>query len=324
MTERSTNKIPGPAMGSESGGAVAYVSFEGKIMAMPGWRHSTVRSIVVTKADGDVEVMSRDCSTAGERANFLVEALDADVTPLLPHDLAAVAPSTSTSRPGASMLPRPKSGPERGGASGAARWVVWPGRPGSPGSPGASWSASGAEPPPPPVEPPPPDPEPPAGGRGGRRQKRLKVHACPPGLPYRVYEHHFSEMHRRGQDAALAGDFSGLLRHAAEGGCRECVLALLRLDPHSEEMLRNTGRSGWDAAGWAKWGFEQASKEGNDDLANRCSYLWGIMERMKREVLAAVLGELDYEPDEFSDDDEEDEEEDHDYERPPLRALPWR
>ena len=335
MAERSPNKIAGPAMGSEGGGAIAYVSFQGKIMAMPGWLHSSVRSIIVTKADGNVELLSRDCSTAGERANFLVEALELDVSPG-----ATVVPSSATSptsRPGVSMLPRSKAGPGtpplplpqpnvltksggvRGSASGAVRGgVVW----GPPGLVGASGSAGGVQPPPPPVEPPPPAPEPPAGG-GRRRKKRLKVHECPPGLPYRVYEHHFEKMHRRGQDAALAGDFSGLLRCAAEEGCRECVFGLLRVDPSSEEMLRNKGRGGWDAAEWAQWGSQQALKVDNDDVANACSYLHGVLDRMKHEGLAVVLGELDYEAEEFSDDEDEEQEEEEDDERCSLRALPW-
>ena len=69
---------------------VAYVSFQGKIMLMPGWKKSTVRSIVVTKADGAVEVISRESTQPGDGANLLGmldqvdEGSDASVVPSPP------------------------------------------------------------------------------------------------------------------------------------------------------------------------------------------------------------------------------------------------
>ena len=142
------------------------------------------------------------------------------------------------------------------------------------------------------------------------------MHACPRGLPPQVYEHHWEGVHDRGQAAALAGDYSPILRVAAEAGCQDCVLALLRLDPTDEGMLRNTGRGGWDAAGWADWGATQAAKAGDQDRFKECTKLEDLLERMKSEGLQAVLGEIDYERSELSQDAACD-----DFEV--LAPLPW-
>ena len=69
---KTGSKCPG------GGGVVAYVSFQGKIMLMPGWMKSAVRSIVVTKADGAVEVISRESTQPGVGANLLGVCDEAD------------------------------------------------------------------------------------------------------------------------------------------------------------------------------------------------------------------------------------------------------
>ena len=274
----------------------AHVSSEGKIMAMPGWFGSRVKKIVVTTMDGHREVMRRDgCSSHSvlmEGRGNLLRRLKA-------------GPGTERSAGGG------------GSASGGGRRETFTG---GPGGLGASGSAGGAEPPPPPREEPPwpfpPPPLPAAGGGARKRKKRLNAHECPEGLPVSVYRHHFDKMHRHGQDQAKKGDFSGLLRSAAEAGCRKCVFALLRLDS-GEEMLKNTGKGGWDAAEWAKCGMEQAEKADKHDLAVECSYLWGVLERMKDEGVAAVWNLIHYEAEEFSQDEEEEKEEQEDADMPP-------
>ena len=54
-----------------------------------------------------------------------------------------------------------------------------------------------------------------------------------------------------------------------------------------------------------------------NDVAAACAYLHGVLDRTKHEGLAAVLGELDYDAEEFSDDEPSPDE------VPPLPALPW-
>ena len=164
MTGRSASKMAGPGEGAGGGGTVAYVLFSGKILSMPGWMQSNVRSIVVTKEDGNVEIMSRDCSTAGSRGNLLADVCAAEV------------PREASPRPSAPvMCPRPKFGPVTYGpvaaaenASGAACLEFRPDTQGS-------------------LPPPPPPPEAEGGGKSRRRKKSRAVHVCPRGLPPRVY-----------------------------------------------------------------------------------------------------------------------------------------
>ena len=260
------------------GGAVAYVSFEGKIILMPGWKHSTVRSIVVTKSDGAVEVITRDSSQPGDRANLLGlleqvgEGSDASVVPSPP--VSRVAP-----------FPRAVAPPYRG----PPRPPRWPPPPLSSPS-GAVGSASGSA----------PHFVSAAGGLGGfgRRRKRraLAVEVCPQGLPQSVYDHHWEDTHGRGRDAALSGDFSYVLRAAAEAGCAKCVFAILSANPGSaEELVSSEGAGGWDAAAWAEWGVKQALKAGDTERAGMCRDLQDHLERMRVEGVHAVLGEFESE-----------------------------
>ena len=112
------NKIGSARPDGES--VVAYVSFQGKIMLMPGWKKSAVRSIVVTKADGAVEVVSRECTQPGVGANLLGvcgeddEGSDARVVPSpvassLGHALPEAAPRSEVSP--VSWGPRPPGCP---------------------------------------------------------------------------------------------------------------------------------------------------------------------------------------------------------------------
>ena len=331
---------------------VAYVSFQGKIMLMPGWMKSTVRSIVVTKADGAVELISRESTQPGDEANLLGlldqvdEGSDASVVPSppasrlapFPREVAprppgwppsgsspSVAPDVGEGSP-VSRGPRPPGCPPPGAFPavapdvGEGSPVLWgprpPGRPPPPppplsspsvasdveeGSLGVPGSSSGAA----------PRLESAAGCVGGRRRKRRarRVDVCPSGLPRSVCDHHWKDLHGRGQDAALAGDFSYVARAAAEAGCRKCVFDTLNADPgRAEEMVFSEGTGGWDAAAWADWGVVQAIKAGDIERARMRRALQDHLERMRYDGVFAVLGEFESEYlDSNPDDDEEDE-----------------
>ena len=135
-----------------------------------------------------------------------------------------------------------------------------------------------------------------AGRVGGRRRKRCArtVDVCPAGLPRSVYDHHWKDVHGRGQDAALTGDFSYVVRVAAEAGCQKCLFDILNADrDRAEEMVFSEGTGGWDAAEWAAWGKTQALKAGDIERARMCEDLQDHLERMRAEGVFAVLGEFD-------------------------------
>ena len=273
---------------------VAYVSLEGKIMLMPGWLKSTVRSIAVTKADGSVESLSRESTQPGVGANLVGvggevdEGSEASVVPSpsasrLEHSASEVAPRAqvlqdpgsarrpgwrrlvvpSSCAPGVGKGPAVFSGPRRGGSSGPplrrCRLCPLDVEERSLGVPGSS------------------------SGGGRRRKRRARgVGMCPEGLPRSVYEHHWKDVHGRGQHAALRGDFSYVLRTAAEAGCRKCVFDILNAHPErAQEMVLSEGTSGWDAAEYASWGKKQALIAGDIEHARTCEVLQDHLERMR-------------------------------------------
>ena len=302
---------------------VAYVSLEGKIMLMPGWLKSTVRSIVVTKGDGSVEVISRESTQPGVGANLVGVGDEVDE-----GSEASVVPSPSASRlehsasevaPRAYVLQHPGSARRPGWR----RLVVAPPCAPDVGKGPAVFSgprpARCSGPPPPPLSSlsVASDLEerslgvPGSSSGGGRRRKRRArtVDVCPAGLPRSVYDHRWKDAHGRGQDAALTGDFSYVLRVAAEAGCQKCVFETLNAHPgRAEEMVFSQGSGGWDAIAWADWGKTQALKAGDTERAHMCEVLQDHLERMRVDGVFAVLGEFESEYlDSNPDDDEEDE-----------------
>ena len=147
---------------------------------------------------------------------------------------------------------------------------------------------------------------------GSRRRKRRAhtVDVRPSGLPRSVCDHHWKDTHGRGQDAALAGDFSYVLRVAAEAGCHKCVFDILHADPgRAEEMVFSQGSGGWDAAAWADWGVGQAIIAGDIERSRMRRVLQDHLERMRCDGVFAVLGE--FEP-EYLDSNRDDHEEHED------------
>ena len=152
-----------------------------------------------------------------------------------------------------------------------------------------------------------------AGRVGGRRRKRRArtVDVCPAGLPRSVCDHHWKDVHGRGQDAALTGDFSYVVRAAAEAGCQKCVFDTLNAHrERAEEMVFSEGAGGWDAAAWAGWGTKQALKSGDFARARMCEALQENLERMRDEGVFVVLRECDsdYLSENFESNPDDDEE----------------
>ena len=162
----------------------------------------------------------------------------------------------------------------------------------------------------PPPAPPPPEGAPPASstglpaaGSGKKRRKRraVAVSEAPPGVPQAVFEHHWEHVHQRGQQAAVEGDVSYVLRQCAEAGCHQCMLLLLQAHlADGEDLIRRTGTGGYDCSAWAEWGAEQARKVKDWTREIGCKTVQSVLDRMKEDSVAAVVGEWEYEDSEDS------------------------
>ena len=225
---------------------------------MPGWQRGEVRSGVVMRVDGIVEILGGRSRPSSSLEDLLGEP-DSPKRELASPKRELVSPIAPMSSglappPGLELPPVP------------------------PFPSGFALSTSGEA----------------AAGSGGKRRKRrgLAGLQAPPGVPLAVFEHHWEHLHQRGQEAAVAGDVSVFLHHCAETGCSRCMFSLLRANlPDCEELIHRTCSSGYDCYAWAGWGVRQALKVADYSRVDACCAVERHLQRMMMHSVSAVVGE---------------------------------
>ena len=250
---------PGPpfkggAVGSD-GEIVAYVRRDGRILSMPGWRSGEVRSIVVVRVDGIVEILGGHSRPGSTLEDLLGEPDPPKREPDLPkRESDSPGSPCFAAPPGLELPPVP------------------------PFPVGFALSTSGLE----------------AAGSGGKRRKRrvLAGLQAPPGVPRAVFAHHWEHVPPRGQEAAVAGDVMYILHHCAETGCSRCMFSLLKANlPDCEDLIHRTCSSGYDCYAWAGWGVRQALKVADYSRVDACSAVERHLQSMMYSSVSAVVRE---------------------------------